>query len=118
MDAAKDPNFAPRLKELREAAGLTQEQLAERAKLHKLTVAKLEQGIRQPSWVTVQALAAALGVDCLAFQEPPETDRPPSGRGRPSKATPPEAEQQPKRGRGRPPKGTDQPEGKRGKGGK
>jgi hypothetical protein len=34
-------------------------------------VAHLERGDREPAWSTVLALAAALGVDCRAFQEPP-----------------------------------------------
>jgi transcriptional regulator with XRE-family HTH domain len=67
--------FAVKLKRLREAAGLTQPQLAERAGMHQFGVAKLEQGLRQPTWATVQALAAALGVSCEAFQ-----DRPPRRR--------------------------------------
>jgi len=60
--------FAGRLRELREAAGLSQAELAELAGLHRFGVAKLEQGVREPSWATVQALADALGVDCRAFQ--------------------------------------------------
>jgi transcriptional regulator with XRE-family HTH domain len=60
--------FAAKLKELREAAGLTQGALAERAGMHKLGVAKLEQGLREPKWASVQALARALGVGCSAFE--------------------------------------------------
>ncbi len=80
--------FAGQLKRLREAAGLTQGQLAERAGYHAFTVAKLEQGLQEPTWPTVLALARALGVNCLAFvadedAEPPES----RGRGRPPKAT-------------------------------
>ncbi len=60
--------FAARLKELRKAAGLSQAELAELAGMHRFGVAKLEQGIREPSWATVQALAAALGVKCEAFE--------------------------------------------------
>jgi transcriptional regulator with XRE-family HTH domain len=78
-------NFALRLKELREKAGLTQQELGLRADVHKLTVAKLEQGIREPSWATVQALAAALGVDCLAFTAAPAAGTKTARRGRPSK---------------------------------
>jgi transcriptional regulator with XRE-family HTH domain len=68
--AQKQPDgFATRLKALREKAGMTQSQLAEKAGLHMFGVAKLEQGLREPSWATVQSLAAALGVDCRAFME-------------------------------------------------
>lgn len=78
--------FAARLKALRGAAGLTQEQLADAAGMHKLGIAKLEQGLREPTWATVQALAKALGVTCLDFMvaegevvehKPPQMGRPP-----------------------------------------
>lgn len=77
--------FAARLKALRGAAGLTQEQLADKAGMHKLGIAKLEQGLREPTWATVQALAKALGVTCLDFvveegevveYRPPQMGRP------------------------------------------
>jgi len=77
--------FAARLRELREKAGLTQPALAERAGMHKLGIAQLEQGRRKPTWATVVALAEALGVTCEAFLHPP-ADREPAGPGRPRKA--------------------------------
>jgi hypothetical protein len=40
-------------------------------------VAKLEQGIREPTWETAVALAQALGVSCEAFLQEPAA-RPPS----------------------------------------
>jgi transcriptional regulator with XRE-family HTH domain len=58
--------FAAKLKRLRETAGLSQPQLAERAGMNRFGVAKLEQGVREPSWATVQALAKALGVPGLS----------------------------------------------------
>ncbi len=70
--------FAEKLKQAREAAGFTQAQLAERAGMHRMSIAKLEQGQYQPSWEAVQALANALGVSSEAFREP--------GRGRPRKS--------------------------------
>lgn len=83
--------FARRLKQLREAASLTQQQLAERAGLNQYGVAKLEQGVREPGWSTVQALARALSVNCSAFES--EEDAPAEGparpRGRPQKDTGP-----------------------------
>ena len=103
MDTGGDSHFARRLKELREAAGLTQQQLGERAGMHKLSVAKLEQGLREPSWATVQALADALAVGCEAFRQEPGP-APAPRRGRPPKAEPPEPA--PKRPRGLPRKGT------------
>jgi transcriptional regulator with XRE-family HTH domain len=91
--------FGARLRELREQAGLTQQQLAERAGIHKLTVAKFEQGLREPGWSTVQALVDALGVSCDALRQAPALQGT-RKRGRPP--TPKETEPTPKRPRGRP----------------
>jgi transcriptional regulator with XRE-family HTH domain len=91
--------FAGRLKELREGAGLTQPELAERAGMNRFGIAKLEQGVTKPTWETVIALCKALGVDCNAFTRPP-VDREPTGRGRPAK--PKDESPEPKRPRGRP----------------
>lgn len=78
--------FAARLKELREEAGITQEQLAAKAGLSKDGISHLEQGRRIPSWETVLQLATALGVDCRAFSEAPtNADRTPTPRGRPAR---------------------------------
>lgn len=82
-----DTGFGGRLKGLREAAGLSQQALADRAGLNVFGVAKLEQGQREPAWSTVLALAAALGVTCEAFGPPPG-DKPgpraPAGPARPA----------------------------------
>ena len=59
--------FASRLTTLREAAGLTQAQLADRTGYYRFTLAKLEQGVQEPTWPTVLALAAALGVEITDF---------------------------------------------------
>jgi transcriptional regulator with XRE-family HTH domain len=90
--AERPTGFGGRLKALREAAGLTQSQLGERAGFHGLTVAKLEQGLQEPTWPTVLALAGALDANCLAFI-PEEGEAPAESRGpgRPRKAPPPEA---------------------------
>jgi transcriptional regulator with XRE-family HTH domain len=84
MKKQQPTGFGVRLKQLREAAGLTQEQLAARADM-------LEHGVREPVWSTVLASAKALGVNCLAFTD--ETDAgqaaSPKGRGRPPKGTAP-----------------------------
>jgi transcriptional regulator with XRE-family HTH domain len=64
-------DFGARLRELREKAGLTQEALARRVgEISTRQITRLEKGLHQPNWETVLALAAALGVDCLAFQAP------------------------------------------------
>src|SRR5271169_2569657 len=92
QDNEKPSPFGAKLKAAREAAGLTQSQLAARSGLHLGAVFKLEQGKREPSWETVQRLAAVLGVDCRAFVDPGldypavrEEDTPPAPRGRPRK---------------------------------
>ena len=77
--------FPGRLRELREAAGLTQRDLADKIGVHVDAVARWEQGRREPSWATVLALAVALGVDCMAFTAPPAEGAEPRGRGRPRK---------------------------------
>jgi DNA-binding XRE family transcriptional regulator len=93
--------FAGRLRELRERAGLTQKDLADRAGVSKATVADLEQGRYAPSWPTVVALAEALRVECTAFLQQPQAGvevKP----GRPRKATAEGIDTEPKRPRGRP----------------
>ncbi len=47
---------------LRNAAGLTQEQLAERSGLSQQYISSLERGKRNPTIVTLYELAQALGV--------------------------------------------------------
>jgi transcriptional regulator with XRE-family HTH domain len=81
-------DFAEKLKSLREAAGMTQPQLAEAAGMNRFGIAKLEQREREPSWATVQKLAKALGVTCQEFadcEDIPE-DEPVK---KPGKAVPP-----------------------------
>jgi transcriptional regulator with XRE-family HTH domain len=95
--------FPGRLRELREAAGLSREELAKKAGVSEPGLIKWEQGEREPGWSNVLALAQALGVTCEAFTQPP-AEREPPGRGRPKK----EKEEEPpekKRPRGRPKKG-------------
>lgn len=79
--------FADRLKELREAAGLTQKQLADKAEVGLRAVTYYESGDRIPGWDVVLALAKALGVDCTAFTQPP-AEREAAGPGRPTRAAP------------------------------
>ena len=59
--------FGPILKRLRETAGLSQRELAEKAGMHLFGVAKLEQELRDPKWSTVMVLAKALGVGVEEF---------------------------------------------------
>jgi predicted ATPase/DNA-binding XRE family transcriptional regulator len=59
----RDESFGSRLRRLREAAGLTQEELAGRAGLSPMAIGMLERGQRRrPYPHTVQALGAALGL--------------------------------------------------------
>lgn len=82
--------FGEKLKSLRAEKGLTQAQLAELADTARESIARLETGSYEPSWKTVQDLAAALGVDCTAFSDagPPATTTKPSGRKPPRKPQP------------------------------
>jgi putative transcriptional regulator len=59
--------FAQKLKELRESAGLTQTQLAERVGISRVTLARLETSKTVPTWPVVYDLARALKVSCEAF---------------------------------------------------
>ena len=88
--------FARRLRELRENAGLTQARLAARAGLSQRAISFWELGLREPSWGNVVALAAALGTDCRAFLQEPVGGPVAPRRGRPPKkeqATPAKAAQ-------------------------
>ena len=82
--------FGEQLKRLREARGLTQQELGWRSGCHPMTVAKLERGVQEPAWPLVLALAKALGVSCEAFQSGGEQSPAPQSAPKPSgqKATP------------------------------
>ena len=55
--------FGPRLRRFREAAGLTQEELASRANLSVKAISSLERGVRRrPYPHTLRSLAEALGL--------------------------------------------------------
>lgn len=60
MCAVHSPTFGGLLKRHRRAAGLTQEELAERAGLSARAVGDLERGVRQPRKDTLQMLLVAL----------------------------------------------------------
>jgi transcriptional regulator with XRE-family HTH domain len=98
--------FASRLRAIRDAAGLTQVVLAERAGLSLGTLLKLENGQREPHWSSVVALAKALGckTDDFLLQQGSEV-MPPRQRGRPRRPSAEEAPAKrpapPKRGRGK-----------------
>jgi transcriptional regulator with XRE-family HTH domain len=77
--------FAGRLRELREQAGLTQQELAQRVGTTVRNISRLETGVQEATWPTVVALANVFSVSCDAFlQEPaalpePQRGRPPKG---------------------------------------
>ncbi len=52
------------IKEHRQKLGLSQEELAQRASLHRTYISNIEQGERNPSLTTLSSLAAALQLDC------------------------------------------------------
>lgn len=54
--------FGKRLREVREEAGISQEKLAELAKLHRTYVSSVERGKNNISLVNIERLAEALGV--------------------------------------------------------
>lgn len=74
--------FAGRLKDLREAAGLSQTQLAEKVGTSVRNISRLETGVQEATWPTILALCEILGVDCTAFTKEP-AKRAPAKRGRP-----------------------------------
>jgi transcriptional regulator with XRE-family HTH domain len=61
------PWNASTLKWLRERAGLTQQQLADAAGIHRVTIAKLESSTARPGIDVVEALAKALRVEVTVF---------------------------------------------------
>lgn len=54
--------FAETLREARESAGISQEQLAERAGLHRTYISQLERGLKSPSLDVIVSLAKGLRI--------------------------------------------------------
>lgn len=77
--------FSGRLRELREGAGISQKELADRTGLHLRTVCALESGRSVPNWETVLTLCTVLGVPCMTFTEKPCKATKKRPRGRPRK---------------------------------
>ena len=57
-----EEQFARNLRRLRHAAGLSQEQLADRTGLHPTEISRLERAAREPRLGTIIRLASGLGV--------------------------------------------------------
>ena len=104
MEEVQAEWFAGRLRELREKAGLTQKELADKTGINLGGLRALEQGLNGPTWATLLALCKALTVDCTAFTTPPKAQDKP-GPGRPAKPKPDATEAKPKRPRDGPKKG-------------
>lgn len=69
--------LALRMKQLRESKSLTQEKLAERANMAKTHIGHIETGRRWPKPESLEAIAAALGVESKdLFQEPGNFPKP------------------------------------------
>jgi transcriptional regulator with XRE-family HTH domain len=78
--------FPARLAELREARGLTMQQLAEKAGTSLYSVSKLERGERAPSFFLAVCLARALGISLDDFLTRPRKPAPERTSGRPKKS--------------------------------
>ncbi|HYG96666.1 MAG TPA: helix-turn-helix transcriptional regulator [Solirubrobacterales bacterium] len=63
----KRDRFAANLRSARKAAGVSQEELAERCELHRTEVSLLERGGREPRLGTLIKLATALGTTAEAL---------------------------------------------------
>src|SRR5215208_4425319 len=62
---------AQKVRTLRESRGLTQEELAERARLNQRTVQRIECGQHAANLRSLKALAEVLGVELNVLREPP-----------------------------------------------
>lgn len=71
MSASTTPviarRFGANLRRARHGAGLSQEQVSQRAKLHRTEIGLLERGERTPRIDTVAKLAAAIGIPPAAL---------------------------------------------------
>lgn len=59
--------MATRIRRLRQARFLTQAELAKRARLHPISLVRIETGSATPRVATLRRLAKALGVDLAAL---------------------------------------------------
>lgn len=72
MDGTLSVPLRDRVKDLRDKAGLTQQQVAERAGLSISIVTKIEYGLTgDPRWSTMLALARGLGCSVADLVDPP-----------------------------------------------
>lgn len=64
--------FANNVKKLRAAKGISQEELAERAGVHRTYVGMLERGEKNVTIYNIERIADALGVKPSSLLEPPK----------------------------------------------
>lgn len=55
--------FGKNVRALREKSGLSQDEFAEMARVHRTYQSGIERGLRAPTIIVVERIAAALGVD-------------------------------------------------------
>ena len=60
--ARLEQQFGKKLRELRRAGGLTQEQLAEKASVSYQAISNIERGVTGPSFATLASIARALKI--------------------------------------------------------
>jgi transcriptional regulator with XRE-family HTH domain len=94
-----------RIRELRERAGLSQPELAERAGQSLRSIQNWEQGHRRPKVDAILGIASALGVPLDELMRQASAGSSKRGRGRPPKKGVDSTATAPKRHRGRPRKG-------------
>jgi transcriptional regulator with XRE-family HTH domain len=63
MKEGIEKRFGRRIRGLREAMGISQEELADRAGMHRTYLGGIERGERNPALKNISALAKALEVD-------------------------------------------------------
>ncbi len=80
------PHFPRRLRELRERAGQSREQLAVNSGISIYMLLKLESGERAPTFAAAVKLAKALDCTLDELAEEPKEGLARRGRGRPAKA--------------------------------
>jgi transcriptional regulator with XRE-family HTH domain len=71
-----NPNiaFGKLIADLRQSAQLSQEELADRAAIHRTYVSQLERGLKSPTLVTLLRLSKALGTTPSKLMRQLETD--------------------------------------------
>ncbi len=80
MPVSPQRAFGARVRELRLAAGMTQDDLSERCGLFRTYVSRIETGQANPSLTMIHALAVSLGVPIPALFGVPAVPRKATGR--------------------------------------